>query len=157
MIKYLNIAFPKQANNIYNRNNLAVWGFYPILIIYIFRSCMHLMNETAGLVPIATIKPLPIIGNIDPNNLVYLFASLWGGSQVIITLLISLFFFRYRSLMSLIWLIVIIDIPLRLISGYLHPLTYEYFISKPPGQVYQIPVLIYSLIMFMLSLKEVKR
>ncbi len=156
MIKYLNIAFPKQANNIYNRNNLAVWGFYPILAIYIFRSFMHLLSETAGLVPIATIKPLPLLDNIDPNNLVYLFASLWGASQVIITLLIILIFFRYRSLMSIIWLIVIVDIPLRLVSGYIHPLTPEYYINTPPGQLYQTPILIYALIMFMLSLKEAK-
>ena len=157
MNKYLNLIFPKLVNNIYNRNIWAVWGFYPILAIYIFRSCMHLLSETAGLVPIATIKPLPLMDNTDPNNLVYLFASLWGGSQMIITLLLSLFFFRYRSLMSLIWIIVIIDIPLRLISGYFHPLTSDYYVSSPPGQLYQIPVLIYALIMFMLSLKEVKK
>ena len=70
--------FPNKLNEDYKGSRLAIYGLYPIFALYIFRSLVHFLSENAGLVGIATIKELPIIDTIDPNNLVYLFASLWG-------------------------------------------------------------------------------
>ena len=142
---------PKQINNNYKGSKIAIYGFYPIMAMWLFRSFTHFLSENAGLVKIASINKLPITNNIDPNNLVYLFASLWGASQLIITLLTILFFFKYRSLLPLLWLIVIFDILLRFISGFLHPLTPEYYINVPPGSLAQIPLLIYGILMFTIS------
>ena len=146
---------PKQINNNYKGSKIAIYGFYPIMVMWLFRSFTHFLSENAGLVKIASINKLPITNNIDPNNLVYLFASLWGASQLIITLLTILFFFKYRSLLPLLWLIVIFDILLRFISGFLHPLTPEYYINVPPGSLAQIPLLIYGIIMFIISIKKI--
>ena len=141
---------PKQINNNYKGSKIAIYGFYPIMAMWLFRSFTHFLSENAGLVKIASINKLPITNNIDPNNLVYLFASLWGASQLIITLLTILFFFKYRSLLPLLWLIMIFDILLRFISGFLHPLTPEYYINVPPGSLAQIPLLIYGILMLSL-------
>tara|TARA_B100001027_G_C16236791_1_gene317387 strand:+ start:39 stop:497 length:459 start_codon:yes stop_codon:yes gene_type:complete len=146
---------PKQINNNYKGSKIAIYGFYPIMVMWLFRSFTHFLSENAGLVKIASINKLPITNNIDPNNLVYLFASLWGASQLIITLLTILFFFKYRSLLPLLWLIVIFDILLRFISGFLHPLTPEYYINVPPGSLAQIPLLIYGILMFTISIKKI--
>ena len=146
---------PKQINNNYKGSKIAIYGFYPIMVMWLFRSFTHFLSENAGLVKIASINKLPITNNIDPNNLVYLFASLWGASQLIITLLTILFFFKYRSLLPMLWLIVIFDILLRFISGYLHPLTPEYYINVPPGSLAQIPLLIYGILMFTISIKKI--
>jgi len=146
---------PKQINNNYKGSKIAIYGFYPIMVMWLFRSFTHFLSENAGLVKIASINKLPITNNIDPNNLVYLFASLWGASQLIITLLTILFFFKYRSLLPLLWLIVIFDILLRFISGFLHPLTPEYYINVPPGSLAQIPLLIYGILMFIISIKKI--
>ena len=146
---------PKQINNNYKGSKIAIYGFYPIMAMWLFRSFTHFLSENAGLVKIASINKLPITNNIDPNNLVYLFASLWGASQLIITLLTILFFFKYRSLLPLLWLIMIFDILLRFISGFLHPLTPEYYINVPPGSLAQIPLLIYGILMFTISIKKI--
>ena len=146
---------PKQINNNYKGSKIAIYGFYPIMVMWLFRSFTHFLSENAGLVKIASINKLPITNNIDPNNLVYLFASLWGASQLIITLLTILFFFKYRSLLPMLWLIVIFDILLRFISGFLHPLTPEYYINVPPGSLAQIPLLIYGILMFTISIKKI--
>lgn len=44
----------------------------------------------------------------------------------------------------------------RFISGYLHPLTFEYYSYTPPGKLSNLPILIYSLVMLNFSLKHSK-
>ena len=75
--------FPNKLNDNYKGSKLAISGLYPIFAIYIFRSLVHFLSENAGLVGIATIKELPIIDTIDPNNLVYLFAALGSNTGII--------------------------------------------------------------------------
>ena len=145
---------PNQLSNKYEGSKIAVYGLYPIFALYIFRSLVHFISENAGLIGIATIKELPIIDNINPNNLVYLFASLWGATQLSLTLILLILFIKYKNLVPLIYMICLLDHCFRLFSGLLHPLTEEYFINTPPGVIGNIPILIYFMLMFYLSLKK---
>ena len=67
--------FPSDLDNQYKGSKLIQYGLYPIFAIYIFRSLVHFLAESSGLVGIASIKEFPITDGIDPNNLIYLFAS----------------------------------------------------------------------------------
>tara|TARA_B100000676_G_scaffold311995_1_gene384240 strand:+ start:4418 stop:4876 length:459 start_codon:yes stop_codon:yes gene_type:complete len=145
---------PNKLNNEYKGSKIAIYGLYPIFAIYIFRSLVHFLSENAGLVGIATIKELPIIDNINPNDLVYLFASLWGATQVSLTLILLILFIKYKNLVPLIYMICLLDHCLRLISGLLHPLTIDYYTNTPPGVIGNVPILIYFIVMFYLSLKK---
>ena len=118
--------FPNKLSHEYKGSKIAIYGLYPVFALYIFRSLVHFLSENAGLVGIATIKELPIIENIDPNNLVYLFASLWGATQVSLTLILLILFVKYKNLVPLIYMICLLDHCFRLISGSLHPLTDDY-------------------------------
>ena len=71
---------------------------YPIFAIYVFRSLVHFLAENSGLVGIATIKEFPIIDGLDPNNIIYLFASLWGATQVSLTVILLILFLKYKNL-----------------------------------------------------------
>ena len=153
-MKLINKILPETINNDFNGSKIALYGFYPILAMMIFRSIVHFLSESAGLVNIANINILPLIDGIDPNNLVYLFASLWGASQLILTLLIIVIFFKYKSLLPLLWIILIIDILFRYISGSIHPLTEEYYSAVPPGRLSQVPLLVYGILMFFLSIRD---
>ena len=82
--------FPSDLNNQYKGSKFVQYGLYPIFAIYIFRSLVHFLAENSGLVGIATIKEFPIIDGLDPNNIIYLFASLWGATQVSLTMILSL-------------------------------------------------------------------
>lgn len=153
-MKLINKILPETINNDFNGSKIALYGFYPILAMMIFRSLTHFLSESAGLVNIANINILPLIDGIDPNNLVYLFASLWGASQLILTLLIIVIFLKYKSLLPLLWIILIIDILFRFVSGSIHPLTEEYYSAVPPGRLSQLPLLTYGTLMFFLSIRN---
>ncbi len=144
--------FPSKLNNQYEGSKIALYGLYPIFAMYIFRSLVHFLAENSGLVGIATIKVFPISDGLNPNNIIYLFASLLGATQVSLTIVLLILFIKYKNLIPLIYLICLLDQCLRLISGYLHPLGEDYYINTPPGVISNIPVLLYLILMFYLSL-----
>ena len=144
--------FPSRLNNRYEGSKIALYGLYPIFAMYIFRSLVHFLAENSGLVGIATIKVFPISDGLNPNNIIYLFASLLGATQVSLTIVLLILFIKYKNLIPLIYLICLLDQCLRLISGYLHPLGEDYYINTPPGVISNIPVLLYLILMFYLSL-----
>ena len=145
--------FPSRLNNRYEGSKIAVYGLYPIFAMYIFRSLIHFLAENSGLVGIATIKQFPITDGLDPNTIIYLFASLWGATQVSLMIILLILFIKYKNLIPLIYLICLLDQCFRLISGYLHPLGQDYYINTPPGVISNLPVLLYLIFMFYLSLK----
>ena len=145
--------FPSRLNNRYEGSKIALYGLYPIFAMYIFRSLVHFLAENSGLVGIATIKQFPITEGLDPNTIIYLFASLWGATQISLTIILLILFIKYKNLIPLIYLICLLDQCFRLISGYLHPLGQDYYINTPPGVISNIPVLLYLIFMFYLSLK----
>ena len=80
--------FPSDLNKQYKGLKIVQYGLYPIFAIYIFRSLIHFLAENSGLVGIATIREFPIIDGLDANNIIYLFASLWGATQVSLTIIL---------------------------------------------------------------------
>jgi len=144
--------FPSGLNKQYEGSKIVVYGLYPIFAMYIFRSLVHFLAENSGLVGIANIKVFPISDGLNPNNIIYLFASLLGATQVSLTIVLLILFIKYKNLIPLIYLICLLDQCLRLISGYLHPLGEDYYINTPPGVISNIPVLLYLILMFYLSL-----
>ena len=145
--------FPSVLSNQYEGSKIALYGLYPIFAIYIFRSLVHFLAENSGLVGIATIREFPITEGLDPNTIIYLFASLWGATQASLTIILLILFIKYKNLIPLIYLICLLDQCFRLISGYLHPLGEDYYINTPPGVILNIPVLLYLMLMLYLSLR----
>ena len=143
---------PSNINDKYTGTKIAYYGLFPIFEVLIFRSLVHFLSESSGLVGIATIKQFPLIDGLNPNNLIYLFASLWGATQVSLTIILLVLFIKYKSFIPLIYLICLLDQCFRIVSGMLHPLSEEYYINTPPGVILNIPVLIYLITMFYLSL-----
>ena len=143
---------PSNINDKYTGTKIAYYGLFPIFAVLIFRSLVHFLSESSGLVGIATIKQFPLIDGLNPNNLIYLFASLWGATQVSLTIILLVLFIKYKSLIPLIYLICLLDQCFRIVSGMLHPLSEEYYINTPPGVILNIPALIYLITMFYLSL-----
>ena len=73
---------------------------------------------------------------------------------LILTILIIVNFLKYKSLLPLLWIILIIDILFRFVSGSIHPLTEEYYSAVPPGRLSQVPLLAYGTLMFFLSIRN---
>ena len=149
--------FPSRLGSQYEGSKVALYGLYPIFAFYIFRSLVHFLAENSGLVGIATIKEFPVTEGLNPNNIIYLFASLWGATQVSLTIVLLILFIKYKNLIPLIYFICLLDQCFRIISGYLHPLSEEYYINTPPGVISNIPVLLYLIFMFYLSLRGINK
>ena len=150
--------FPQQANNNYQGSPIAQYVFYVLMAIYSFRSIVHFTTEDGGINKIASIVIFPLVetanGTIDPNNVIYLFASLWGSSQILMLLIFFVCMWRYRNLLPLLWLTVVIEIPMRMIAGTLHPLDASYYEYVPPGSAGNLPLLAIACIMLVLSLRQ---
>ena len=144
--------FPQQANNDYRGSKIALFVFPIIALVILGRSLIHFLKSDSGVNSIATI--ITFEGTPDPNQVIYLFASLWGSQQLIMALLYGLVLLRYRALIPLMYLLLAIEICFRLISGILHPLTEIYYLQTPPGSAGNIPVLIITFILLLLALRQ---
>ena len=149
--------FPKQANNDYQCNNIALYVFYLLIAMYTFRGFMHFLADDGGINSIASIIIFPFAeGAPNPNNVIYLFASLWGSAQLITLAIFYICMWRYRNLLPLLWLTVVIEVPMRMAAGTMHPLSAPYYEHVPPGAVSNLPLLAIACIMLALSLQNKK-
>ena len=149
--------FPKQANNDYQGNNIALYVFYLLIAMYTFRGFMHFLADDGGINSIASIIIFPFAeGAPNPNNVIYLFASLWGSAQLITLTIFYVCMWRYRNLLPLLWLTVVIEMPMRMAAGTMHPLSAPYYEHVPPGAVSNLPLLAIASIMLVLSLQNKK-
>jgi len=149
--------FPKQASNDYQGNNIALYVFYLLIAIYTFRGFMHFLADDGGINSIASIIIFPFAeGAPDPNNVIYLFASLWGSAQLITLAIFYICMWRYRNLLPLLWLTVVVEVPMRMAAGTMHPLSAPYYEHVPPGAVSNLPLLAIACIMLALSLQNKK-
>tara|TARA_B100000945_G_scaffold279944_1_gene246651 strand:+ start:45 stop:590 length:546 start_codon:yes stop_codon:yes gene_type:complete len=143
---------PDAANNNYLGSKIAIYGLAVLLIPLTFRSLVHFLKDDSGVNSIATI--LTFSGSPDPNTVIYLFSSLWGGQQLLFVFLAAIVLVRYRSLIPLMFSLFVVECFFRVVSGALHGLGPEYYESRPPGSIGTYVFLVYGVVMLYLSLRE---
>ena len=147
-----------EANNNYRGLKLALWFFYLYLAFIAFRSFTHMFAQDAGLNSIASIIIFPEVNNLDPNRVIYLIGSLWGGSQIIVLLISIVILIKYKSLLSLVWLIFVFDNILRIMTMMMHNLDQAYLSSSAPGGLVGTSIMFFiTLFMFFISIIERKQ
>ena len=154
----MNKILPKEIKNIYQGHPIAFWGFIAFLALMTWRSIVHLAYQEYGLHQIANFNL--ISGDPDPMPVIYLFFSLWGLAQLIFCLVCWVVVFRYKELISLMYILFISEWAIRLI---IYPLTdlglandELYSNGVTPGADFS-PFVVISLIgLFLLSIKESK-
>ena len=143
---------PDAADNNYFGSKIAIYGLAILMIPLTFRSLVHFLKDDSGVNSIATI--LTFSGSPDPNTVIYLFSSLWGGQQLLFVFLAAIVLVRYRSLIPLMFSLFIVECLFRIVSGALHGLGPEYYESRPPGSVGTYVFLAYGTLMLFLSLRS---
>ena len=88
----LNKIFPSVADNNFNGQKIAFWGFILFTLLMTWRSIVHMLFEEYGFHEIANF--LTIEGDPDPMLLIYRFFSLWGFVQLIFCLVCWVVIFR---------------------------------------------------------------
>lgn len=149
---------PTEANNNYRGLKLALWFFYLYLLLVAFRSATHMFAQDAGLNSIASIIIFPEVNNLNPNSVIYFIGSLWGSSQIVVLFISIIFLIKYKSLLSLAWLVFVLDNVLRIISMTMHNFDQNYLNSAAPGGLVGTSVMLFvTLFMFFISIIERKQ
>jgi hypothetical protein len=128
---FLDTVLPSQASNDFRGGKVPIYGFCLMLLPITFRALVHFLKDDSGVNSIASIHLFH--GDPDPNVVVYMFSSLWGSQQAVMLLFYLLVLYRYRNLIPLMFVLMLLEIGFRMVVGSLHPLTEEFYVRTPPG------------------------
>ena len=143
---------PREAKNDYRGSPIALYTFCVLTAVMLGRSLIHSFKGDSGVNSIATI--ITFAGDPDPNRTIYMFSALWGTQQLITIFVFAAVLLRYRNLLPLMYVLLILEVCFRMIVGTLHPLTEEYYARTPPGKLVNLPLLLISALMLFLSLRS---
>ena len=156
-MKFISLL-PTEANNNYQGLKFALWFFYLYLLLVAFRSFTHMFAQDAGLNSIASIIIFPEVNNLNPNSVIYFIGSLWGSSQIVVLFISIIFLIKYKSLLSLAWLVFVLDNILRIITMMMHNLDQNFLNSTAPGGLVGTSLMLFvTLFMFFISTIERKQ
>jgi len=141
--------FPPRVDNDYQGHRLALWVFVPLTIVTLARSLIHIFRLDGGAQSIATI-PLETYGPPAAAAVVTVFA-LWGLSQVLIGLLYVVVLVRYRALIPLMYLGLILEYSGRAAIGAWKPLE---TLQTAPGARLGPFMIVLAVVMFVISLSR---
>lgn len=149
MIKtVLSNLFPRQITNEFSGLRIALWGFYLFTAITLWRSQHHIFSADGGAQSIATI-PLDKYPDSAASTIIGMFA-LWGLSQLIVGLIYLIAAIRYRSLIPMLYLLSLFEYLMR--ATYIPAYKSIETAGTAPGAVGNLPLIIFSFIMLVLSL-----
>ena len=154
----MNKILPKEIKNQYQGHPIAFWGFVVFLMMMTWRSIIHLVYQKFGLHVIANF--IVLTGDPDPMPLIYLFFSLWGLAQLLFCLICWIVVFRYKELISLMYILFISEWLVRLVFYPLIGLGLAnneiYSNGSTPGSYLAPFIVIVLLVLFFLSMKQSK-
>ena len=137
--------FPASADHHYNGHKVAGLFFTLIAIVSLGRSLIHVFLPDGGAGVIAGLDL-----SLGKENIIFAF-GLWGVSQVIYALIQLLVAFRYKSLIPLMYIVLIIEMLGRMMIGVIKP---PILFHTPPGGFANWVLLPTAIILLYLSLKE---
>ena len=154
----MNKILPKEIKNQYQGHPIAFWGFVVFLMMMTWRSIIHLVYQKFGLHEIANF--IVLTGDPDPMPLIYLFFSLWGLAQLLFCLICWIVVFRYKELISLMYILFISEWLVRLVFYPLIGLGLAnneiYSNGSTPGSYLAPFIVIVLLALFFFSMKQSK-
>jgi len=139
--------FPAKFDNVFTGNRIALWAFYPITAVTLWRSQHHIFASDGGAQSIATI-PLDSYSDGAASTIVAIFAQ-WGLVQLLLGLLMLMAALRYKSMVPLMWLLLLVEWAGRGLIGQFKPVE---TLATAPGQAGNLIVPVIALVMFVLSL-----
>ncbi len=143
----LNRVFPASFDNQFPGQNVALYVFYALTALTLWRSQHHLFADDGGAQSIASI-PLDTYSNNAADTVVGIF-GLWGVSQLIIGLIYLLAAIRYRALIPFLYLLFALEYAMRLWVGANKAIE---TVETAPGSMINLPFMIAGIALFALSI-----
>lgn len=140
----LAVVLRPNIDNTLRGMKLPFYVFVLIVIISFVRSAIHLLSPDGGAGSIAGFD-LSVAGGA---GIIFAF-GLWGSSQLLFALVQALVVFRYRALVPLMYAMLILEVLLRKLVGYMKPVLFDH---PPPGAMGNQVILPLAVLMLVLSL-----
>ena len=141
--------FPNPITNDYGGPEIAKWTFAFVTFITLGRSPIHTFLPDGGSQSIATI-PLEKLTADGASAVIHIFSQ-WGLSQLLFAILYLIVLWRYKSLIPLMWVFILVEYTGRLFLGLSKPMTG--LEGTPPGAVGNLIIIPLALIMIYLSVR----
>jgi hypothetical protein len=149
------IILPRQASNDFHGGKIPIYGFCLMLLPVTFRSLVHMLKADSGVNSIASIHLFA--GDPDPNRVIHMFSSVGGLYQTIILLIYLVVLFRYRNLIPLMFVLMLVEVGFRIVVASIHPLTEEFYVRTPPGKFGNLPFGLLSVTMLYFTYRNCQR
>jgi hypothetical protein len=146
MMKHL---FPNSIDNDYKGNMAPMYLFYLVTAFTVVRSIIHLVSPDGGAQSIATI-PLHLYSKDASDTIIHMFAE-WGLSQLLFGLFYIAVLIKYKSLIPLMYLFLVLEYSTRLLLSFYKPFALE---GQAPGGIGNYVLVPLFILMFILSLKN---
>ena len=147
----LETLFPRRAANEFHGAPLAGWALAAMTLLTLGRSAAHVALPDGGAQSIATIPVDDFTAN-GAAALIHVFSE-WGLSQLLFGLVYVIVLLRYRCLIPLMWLFILVEYAGRLLLGFAKPVELS---GTAPGAVGNYLFIPLALIMLVLALRERK-
>jgi hypothetical protein len=139
-------VFPRSIDNTFRGHRLALWAFYPITILTVGRSLVHVFREDGGAQSIATI-PLDTFDAGGAEAVVSLFAF-WGLSQLLLGVVFVVVALRYRALIPFMYVLILAEYAGRIGVGSVKSLPTT---GVPPGAYLNLVLIVAAILGLVLS------
>lgn len=143
------MILPTVVDNNYRGQKIALWFFYLITAVTVVRSCIHMFKSDGGAQSIATI-PLDTYSDGAAGVVIGMFAY-WGLSQLMFGFMQVIVALKYKSLIPLMYLMLILEWAGRFVLGMYKPIE---TVGQAPGGIGNMVLPFVCLIMFFLSIKK---
>jgi len=140
---------PGQINNEYNGYKVSEIAFLIIAIISVARSLLHIFLPDGGAESIATIDL-----NIEGANVIVSMFALWGLSQILMATFYLIVYFRYKNLIPLMYIFIIMEYATRIGIGLLKPIE---TMGIAPGAIGNFIIVPLAVILFIFAIIEPHR
>jgi hypothetical protein len=143
MKQFFEFLLPPVVDNAIRGLKFPAYLFMLIAVVSTARSCIHVFAPDGGAGSIAGMD-LSVAG---ASGIIFSFA-LWGTAQLIYAFIQLAVAFRYRSLISAMYLLLFVETLLRMMVGHMKPVT---FAHTPPGAYANYVLLPVAALMIILS------
>ncbi|HXP52936.1 MAG TPA: hypothetical protein VN922_23530, partial [Bacteroidia bacterium] len=117
----LNKIFPKSADNNYTGSKIALYVFLLIALVGAVRSCIHFLAPDGGAGSIAGMD-LSVAG---ADGIIFAF-SLWGSAQLLYAIIQLVVFFRYKTLIPFMYILIAFETIMRMVIGHMKPVHFAH-------------------------------
>lgn len=143
------VILPRTADNHFSGHRAVVWVFLATTLLQISVTCIHVFFRDGGAVTFAGIS----ISGTSGSDIVSLVA-LWGVSELIAEIVFTVILIRYRSLIPLGFLLMLIEYSGRIMIQFFKPLATPHI---PPGTLENYFMFVISLAMTVVCLTGTRK